>query len=227
MTLLKTVCTAALLLCLASSSQACAVDGVASKTDTTITISWNVSGCKKLSAGDTFEVCWKEKGEGDFPCGANRITGTGESGSITIPGLSPGKTYKVRTKWHQRSWGWQLVTNRVVTTNPTSQSTSQALFLRYEKQSGKPYCVNFYFKSANPSSSVIALSDLSLHVQHKSVGSFGLWVSAPNQDVKTAVPNPPTQEYVKKDLCAFLESTGYRAQIYKGNQPISNLIEWK
>lgn len=224
---IKALFLAALFSCLVPYAHGCAVDGVASKTDTTLVISWNVSKCKKLSAGDTFEVCWKEKGDWNFPCGANKKTGQGESGTITIPGLSPGQTYKVRTKWHHRSTGWHLVTNRTVTMDRTSQSSSDTLLLRYEKQSGKPYCVNFYFKHANPSSAVIALSDLSLHVQHKSFGSFGIWVSAPNQDLKTAVPNPATKEYVKKDLCSFLESTGYRAQIYKGSDPISNKIEWK
>ncbi len=105
MRLTKTLFVAASLSCLASYARACAVDGVASKTDTTITISWNVSGCKKLSAGETFEVCWKDKGEWNFPCGANRIGGNGKSGTTTISGLSPGQTYKIRTKWHHRSWG--------------------------------------------------------------------------------------------------------------------------
>lgn len=227
MTVFKTLCIAALLSWLSSSSQACAVDGVASKTETTLTISWNVSGCKKWSGGDSFEVCWKEKGEWDFPCGANKKMGQGASGTITIDGLSPGQTYKVRTKWHHKSTGWHLVTNRTITMDRTSASSSDTLLLRYEKQSGKPYCVNFYFKQANPSSAVIGLSDLSLHVQRKSVGSLGFWASAPNQELKTAVPNPATQEFVKKDLCGFLESTEYRAQIYKGSKAISNLIVWK
>lgn len=222
MKLIKTLFVSAVFSCLASYAHACAVDG-ATQTDTTITISWTLSGCKKLSAGETFEVCWKDKGEWNFPCGANRIGADGESGTTTISGLQPGQTYKVRTKWHQRSWGWQLITNRTVTTNRTSAASSDTLLLRYVKKSD---CVDFYFKHAQPSSSVIALSELTLHLHRKSVGTFKLWLTAPELPLKTAVASAPSQEFTINS-CGFGQSTSHRAQIYKGNNAISNLIEWR
>jgi hypothetical protein len=227
MRLIKTLFMAALLSCLASYAHACAVDGVASKTDTTITISWNVSGCNKLSAGETFEVCWKDKGAWNFPCGANRIGGIGESGTTTISGLSPGQTYKIRTKWHHRSWGWKLVTNRTVTTDPTSQSSSNILLLRYVKKStGPSYSVDFYFKHTQTPPPTLVLSELSLHFHHKNVGTAGIWVSSADTPLITAVPYAPTQEFTI-NVPGFINSTGYRAQIFKGNDAISNRMEWK
>lgn len=230
---LKLRCVAALLLCLASNAQACAVDGIESKTDTTLVISWNLFKCNKLSAGDTFEVCWKEKGEGDFPCGANRKTAGGESGSITIPGLSPGQTYKVRTKWHHRSTGWHLVMNRTVTMDRTSASSSDTLLLRYEKKledrpGEKKGCVDFFFKYAQPPnpSSPLVLSSLSLHLQHKSIGTFKAWLRAGEIPLKNAKSVSAADEY-KMRQCGFGENVSHRAQIFDGNTAISNLIEWK
>jgi Fibronectin type III domain len=229
MTLPKTLFMAALLSCLASDAQACAVDGVASKTDTTITISWSLSGCKKLSAGDTFEVCWKEKGELDFPCGANRKTAGGESGSITIDGLSPGQTYKVRTKWHHRSTGWHLVTNRTVTMDRTSASSSDKLLLRYEKKLGG--CVDFYFKYAQPinPTSPIVLTDLTLHLHKKDLVSLGFWASGksiPLKDAKSASADEYTVNSCDNNTY-FGENVLHRAQVFEKSTAISNVIVWK
>jgi hypothetical protein len=99
----KTFFMAALFSCLGSYSHACAVDGVAAKTDTTITISWDISGCKRLSAGKTFRVCWKSVTNSGNACLPPTLEGEGENGSTTITGLSPSTPYRIRTLLHQRS----------------------------------------------------------------------------------------------------------------------------
>jgi len=222
MRLMGKILIATLLSGLTSYAHACAVDSVQSKTDTTITISFDVSGCNHLGSGEKFEVCWKNTGDWDFPCGADSRHRSGESsGTITITELSPSTSYKVRTKRHSTIVGWVLVTNRIVTTNPSP--TSSSAVLRYVKGSGNPYSVDFFWSNSSTQPSM-----LTLHLQHKSLGSLGVWVSSANQDLTNATLNLFTGEYTI-NITGFNVGRRYRAQIYQksGDQSsVTNRIEW-
>jgi hypothetical protein len=189
---------------------------------------WDLSTCNNLSASDTFEVCWKQTGTFNFPCGANRLAGWGESGSTTISGLSPSTAYKIRTKWHSHS-AWHLVTNRTVTTDPSP--TSADIMLRYTKAYAQGYHVDFYWKnSPSPPSA------LSLHLEHKSIGSFGVWASADNVDLTNATFNSATGEYhinlagytYNGGQVEFKNTRRYKAYIVITGQTshASNTVEW-
>jgi hypothetical protein len=224
----KTLFIAALFSSLGCYAHACGVDSVAAKTDTTITITWNISDCNKLSASDTFEVCWKNTGDWNFPCGANRIPGYGESGTSTITGLSQASSYKIRTKWHHRSTGWHLVTNRVVTTEPSPSSNT---VLRYMKVghpqffTTKDYCIDFYWK--NPPA-VTAGHTLVLHIMKKTV----TYLDWKDLVVTNATFNSSTGEYTANQ-CGFYNSFRSKAtvalQSAASNQlhTYGNDVEWK
>jgi hypothetical protein len=212
----------------ASDLHACAVDGVEAKTDTTITISWNVSGCNKLSAGATFRVCWKNAANSGNTCIEPTLEGHDESGTTTITGLLPSTAYKIRTQWHHRSTGWHDVTTRIVSTNPSPTSVSYAL--RYERETGRKYCVHFFWK-APPSLPTPLPFELKLAVFHWELGN---WKLETKRDVDTsgATSNPATQEYTTYD-CTFRNSRRYHAELVayfpltKETNIVSNTIEWK
>jgi hypothetical protein len=203
------------------SSLACAVDGAA-KTDTTISISWDVSGCNHLSASATFRVCWKNAANSGNACIPPTIDSYGESGTATITGLSPSTAYRIRTLWHHRTWGWLDVTTRTVTTDP---SHGAPFSLRYEKGTGFPYCVTFYWKNVPTVPGAIAINLLF------SRKFFSAWfVEDKSPDVSTASFNLFTGEY-HYQWCKFYESRTYRAivNIYVGNNNVaasSNQIQW-
>jgi hypothetical protein len=222
-TFTATLFIAALFSCLASYSHACAVDG-ATQTDTTITISWDVSGCKRLSAGATFRVCWKNAANSGNACLPPTLDGYGETGTTTITGLSPSTAYRIRTLWHQRSWGWLDVTTRTVTTNPTQAASSFSL--RYEKDIGHPYRVVFFWK--NIPTLTVPISSINLVFSRKLLSGWILVDKSP--DVTTVVRNPITGEY-SFAWDKFYESRTYKAivNVYAGNNSpaaSSNEVQW-
>lgn len=227
MKLIKTFLIAALFSFPASYSNACAVDGVETKTDTTITISWNVSGCKKLSAGATFRACWKNAANSGDTCIGPTREGYGETGTTTIPGLSPSTAYKIRTQWHHRSWGWRDITTRIVSTNPSA--TPVEYTLRYERQTGRKYCVHFFWK-APPSLPTPLPFELKLIVDRWELGKP---VVDRKRDVNVsgATFNAATREYDTYD-CTFRNERRYRARLFASfpngaANIVSNTIEWK
>lgn len=213
-----------LILVWASAAAACAVDAVSGKTDTTINISWDLSGCSQVNSGSKFHICWKHSGSWTGVCGSgHEATDNNTAGTYVISGLSPSTSYKIKTEWHKNS-SWKTVTTRTVTTNPTP--TSSGLLLRYEKGSGQPYCVTFYWK--NPPSLATG-SKLALNVQHT---LLGIWVTAQYQD-HLANPdyNGTSSEYSKK-VCGFSNNFKYRTFIYErrvddtSSGALSNTVKW-
>jgi hypothetical protein len=230
MRLIKTLFMAALFSSLASYSHACAVvDGVAAKTDTTITISWDVSGCRKrLSAYNTFRVCWKYAGNWGNACIPPTIDKDGETGTTTITGLSPQTPYRIRTLWHHRSWGWLDVMTRTVTTSSSQWSYSASnqiapFSLRYEKDSRHRYCVNFYWKNVPPGGA----TSINLLLGRK---FLFFWVAEDKSpDVTHAPFNLKTGEYYYQ-WCKFYEARTYEAAIATSSHgniiAQSNTIVW-
>ncbi|MGB9366771.1 MAG: hypothetical protein WCE79_12255 [Xanthobacteraceae bacterium] len=223
--LIKTLILAALWSLPASYSHAsCTTDGVSAKTDTTISIYWDVSGCNRLSAYATFRICWKYAGNTGNACIPPTIDNYGESGTTTLTGLSPATPYRIRTLWHHRSWGWLDVNTRTVTTN-----AGPAFTLRYEKGGGHPYCVYFYWKNVpavqGPRKTVLILARKFLS---------GWFIEGQSPDVSNAAFNIFTGEYYSS-WCKFYESRTYRAIINlvvvdnHGNESVAastNQIQW-
>src|ERR1043166_5869922 len=117
MKLLMMFFVAALFLVGAHYAYACGVDNIVGKTDTTITISWDVSSCPKLNSGTKFEICWKKAGNPGAVCNQPTMQSNFATGTATIEGLSPETPYKIKTQWHRKS-SWYDVTTRIVTTDP-------------------------------------------------------------------------------------------------------------
>lgn len=220
MRLIKTLFMAALFSCLASYSYACAVDSMSGKTDTTIDISWDLSGCSHVNSGEKFEIC-RQLGLGAWFCTRYSTS----SGTGTISGLSASTVYKIRTKWHRKLL-WRTVTTRTVTTDPSP--TSSNTVLRYQKLPGHPYCVDFYWKNPplpNPA------WRLTLDLKTRFTG---VWSSLTDLDLSlNAQYNSSTNEY-KKQKCGFSNNRQYKAFIKKkstigssipGN--VSNTVQWK
>jgi hypothetical protein len=230
MAFLKTFFIAALFSCLASYSHACAVDGVAAKTDTTITISWDLSGCKRLSAGATFRVCWKNAANSGNACLPPTLEDYGEKGSTTITGLSPSTAYRIRTLWHQRSRWWD-VTTRVVSTNPSPTLVSYAL--RYERETGQKYCVHFFWKTPLVLPSTLPF-ELKMAVFTRPLGRIGNWSVAKNIVIKMPGPMYGLNflESTTYD-CSFRNNKRYQAELIayfsttNRTAVVSNVIEWK
>lgn len=161
----------------------------------------------------------------DKACGLARILwsapGTPSFDFSSLPGLSPSTAYRIRTLWHHRTWGWLDVTTRTVTTDP---SHGAPFSLRYEKGTGMPYCVTFYWKNVP---TVPGATAISLLFSRK---FFSAWfVEDKSPDVSTASFNLFTGEY-HYQWCKFYESRTYRAivNIYVGNNVAasSNQIQW-
>ncbi len=222
--LMETLFIAALFSLPASTSQACAVDGVAAITATTISISWDLTSCKRLSAGHTFEVCWKKQADSGNACIPPVLYGDGETGITTITGLSPATAYRIRTLWHQRS-NWWDVTTRITSTQASPGSSS--FLLRYEKGQGQKYCTTFYWKG--PALPPIWIMEL--HVDHWVLGSFTY--DKKLSPIVTGSPlNTSTAEYSATD-CGFSNNQRYRAVLAQytatNSSPnsVSNFVEWK
>jgi hypothetical protein len=228
MRLIRTLFITALFPFFVSHSHACAVDGVAAKTDTTITIGWDVSGCNHLDADSTFRVCWKGAGNSGNVCIPPTLESNGETGTTTITGLSPSAAYKIRTQWHHRSQGWKHVTNRVVSTDPSA--TPVSYMLRYERTTGKQYCVNFFWKTPQALPTPLPF-DLYLAVFHRRLGSWNLETKR-NVDTSAATFNSATQEYTTYD-CTFRNTRRYKAELVAyfsstgQTNIVSNSIEWQ
>lgn len=233
MTLLKALFLAALLSGGTRRAYACGVDGVAAKTDTTITISWNVSSCPKLNSGAKFEICWKKAGNPGAVCNQPTIQSDLAIGTATIEGLSPSTAYKIKTQWHRKS-SWYDVTTRIVTTNPSAISSETVL--RYEKGTSQGYAVDFYWKNRpSPPPPPNQDATLALLIKHQSIGTFGIWgttaYDAQDHDLTNAAFNSSTNEYTKK-VRKFNVNRRYRAYLYwrkdgQNLKRVSNEIEWK
>jgi len=204
-----------------SNSLACAVDSVAATTSTTISISWDLTSCKRLSAGHTFKVCWKKQGDSGNACIEPVLYGDGETGTTTITGLLPATAYRIRTLWHQRSKWWD-VTTRITSTQASPGSSS--FLLRYEKSPGQPYCVTFYWKGpALPSTWIVEL-----HVEHWVFGRF-TYDRRLSQIVTGSPLDPSTGEYSATD-CGFSNNQRYQAALGLSGPTSgfgSNFVEWK
>jgi hypothetical protein len=207
----------------ASSSLACAVDGVSTITDTTIAISWDLSSCKHPSGTNTFKVCWKKQGNSGNACISPVLFGQGTSGTTTITGLSPASPYRIRTLWHN-PLGWFDVTTRIVTTQADQGSSSY--LLRYDKGAGQKYCVAFYWKGP----ALPAIWVMELHVEHWVLGRF-TFDKSQSQVVTGSPYNTSTGEYSVTD-CGFSNNQRYQAVIELSNPTTtsglaSNFVEWK
>ena len=234
MRLLKTLFMAALFSFGASYAHACAVDAVSGKTDTTITISWDLSKCKQVNSGDKFEICWKKSGNSGAACIPPTIRRNTLTGSATIEGLSPSTAYKIKTQWHRKS-AWYDVTTRIVTTNPSPLTPSSEVGLRYEKESNKGQCVNLYWKNA-PSPPQTGLARLALILEQRILGPIGNYVTMnfkpAEHDLSNALFNKSTGEYIHR-VCGFSPSRRYRAHISWRRDDggmvggYSNTVEWK
>ena len=140
MKLFKTLLMAALFSLGASYAHACGVDSVSAKTDTTITIAWEVN-CNNFLK---IEICWKNAANSGNECNASALAFYTKTGSYAIAGLQPQTPYKIKTHWRKPNSAWYEITTRTVTTNPTP--TVSGLSLRYEKGPGEPYSVYFFWK---------------------------------------------------------------------------------
>lgn len=219
MNFLKTFLILSLFTLLTSYAHACAVDSVSAKTDTTISISWDLSGCSHVNSGSKFEIC-KRIGFGSWSC----YLDSNSSGTFALSGLSPSTTYKIRTKWHKRQL-WHEVTTRTVTTDPSPVATGTVL--RYQKLPGNPYCVDFYWK--NPPAPSVQWT-LVMDLKNRTIG---IWGSLPNINLASAQFNSSTNEY-SQQKCGFSNNRQYRAFIKQhstiGNSPeltASNRVQWK
>ena len=230
MRLFKTLLMAALFSLWASDAHACGVDAVSGKTDTTITISWDVQ-CPKFKK---VEICWEKSGNSGNVCNASALAFYTTTGSYTIAGLQPQTPYKIKTHWRTNNSAWREITTRIVTTNPSPAATGTVL--RYLKATSQGYCVDFYWKNApTPPAAPNQDATLALLEKHQSVGSIGFWVNAAykaqDHDLSNAPLNTVTGEYTKK-VCGFSNNRRYRAYLYwrKGTislGKVSNEIEWK
>lgn len=230
MKLLKTLFMAALFSFGASYAHACGVDAVAGKTDTTITISWDVNCNKFLKV----EICWKNAANSGNVCNAPAIAFYTTTGSYTIAGLQPQTPYKIKTHWRTNNSSWREITTRIVTTNPSPAATTTVL--RYLRATKQGYCVDFYWKNPpTPPATPNQDATLALLVKHQSLGTLGSWVTAAydaqDHDLSNAPLNIVTAEYTKK-VCGFNNNRRYKAYLYwrKGTVSlgqVSNEIEWK
>ncbi len=219
----------------ASNAHACAVDSVAAKTHTTITIGWDARNCKKF---EKFRICWKKAGNEGAACNGPDITSASQNGSATITGLSPNTAYKIKTDWH-RKISWYDVMTRVVTTNPPPVAPVEPLdptigygnignavlyprdtTLRYVKESARNYCVTFYWKALPPPPQNKKLTP-SLIVNRRFFGDF---LSFMQYDVTDISLNSNDEYSLRK--CDFMNAFRYEAYIsWDGGK--SNKIEWK
>ena len=219
MKLLMTLLVAGLFSFGASYAHACGLDAVSGKTDTTITISWDVQ-CPKFKK---VEICWKKAANSGNVCNAPTKQSTDTTGSYTIEGLSPSTAYKIKTHWYGKSI-WHEITVRTVTTNPPPAATTTVL--RYEKGTGQTYCVDFYWKNPPPSN-----PDWTLALGLKST-LLWIWTDIPYVDLTGASFNSSTGEYTV-NKCEFSNNRKYRAYIYKRSLfgdnlgAISNWVQWK
>jgi hypothetical protein len=219
----RTLSVTVFIVCLASRANGgCAVDAVAAKSDTTISISWDLSGCNNVNNGDTFEICWKKASNSGDVCIPPTKLGQGITGVATISGLLPSTAYKLRTKWHRKQ-SWYVATNRTVTTDPSPASSGTVL--RYEKGPGQPYCVQFYWQNPPPPNPQWKLA---LHIKHR---FLWIWVTGSVEDLSTASFNSSTNEF-HYEKCELSNNRRYRANIFKelptgfSQGIVSNEIEW-
>ncbi|HYJ89421.1 MAG TPA: fibronectin type III domain-containing protein [Pyrinomonadaceae bacterium] len=215
----------------ASYARACGVDGVAGKTDTSITISWDVSKCKKL---EKFEICWKKAANSGNVCNSPTMQSEEPTGSYTIDGLSPETPYKVKTHWH-RKVRWYEITTRIITTDPSPPPTTTTTVLRYEKETPQRYSVTFYWKNP-PTPSQFREWKLGLVYQTRQ--PFG-WSGPTAVDLTKALILPQTGEHYWKVKDTFSNNRRYVAWIVKWSKRIeksrtvdhfeyiSNKVEWK
>ena len=195
---------------------ACAVDAMQTKTDTTITIGWDLSSCNNVNTGQSFRICWKQAGNGGNACIPPTLEGSGLSGTKTITGLAPATAYKIKTYWQKNS-NWKHVTTRTVTTNP-SPSAASAVF-RYEKGTGSPYCVVVYWKNPPP---LDPANPLKVHFKKR---ALGVWTTKELVDAEDGTPNSATNEYALQ-RCGFYVSVHYRANLVQGATAVSNVVQW-
>lgn len=212
----------------ASYARACGVDSVSGKTDSTITISWDVNCNKFLKV----EICWKKAANSGNVCNAPAMAFYTTTGSYTIEGLQPETAYKIKTHWRTKNSAWREITVRIVTTN--SPPTATTTMLRYEKQSADSlvnlqpqYIVYFFWQHPPPPKPGW---DLVLWIKPK-----GILVSSRYIDVKDATYNPSTREY---GLATYPYSNNrtYEARLCLKNASKkkevvcpanSNSVEWK
>lgn len=230
MKLLMTLLVAALFSFGASYAHACGVDSVSGKTDTNITISWDVP-CNGFRE---FEICWKNAANSGNVC-IQPTMQTGErTGSYTIAGLQPETAYKIKTHW-RRKLGWYEITTRIVTTSPSPAAITTVL--RYEKESPQRYSVTFYWKNP-PTPSPTREWKLGLVYQTKNL--FG-WSNPVPIDLTDAPISPQTGEYYwQLPNDTFSNNRRYAAWIVKWSRIrdkddhivdhfdyVSNKVEWK
>lgn len=229
MPLFRTFFITALFLLATTYAHACGVDAVSAKTDTSITIAWDVNCSKFLKV----EICWKLANHSGNVCNAPAMAFYTTTGSYTIAGLQPQTPYKIKTHWRTNNSAWKEITVRIVTTNPSPAASVTAL--RYEKGSGKGYCVDFYWKNA-PTPPQTGLASLALILKHRVVGPIGNYVTMNfdpyKHDLTNASFNTSTGEYTHR-VCDFSVSRRYRAYISWRRDDgglaggYSDTIEWK
>lgn len=115
MPLFRTFFITALFSLATSYAHACGVDSVAGKTDTSITIAWDVNCNKFLKV----EICWKLAANSGNVCNPPAMAFYTTTGSYTIAGLQPQTPYKIKTHWRTQNSAWKEITTRTVTTNPS------------------------------------------------------------------------------------------------------------
>jgi hypothetical protein len=221
----KTLLMAALFSLGASHAHACGVDAVSGKTDTTITIAWDINCNNFLKV----ELCWKNAANSGNVCNPPAMAFYTTTGSYTIAGLQPQTPYKIKTHWRTKNSAWREITDRIVTTNPSPAASVTTL--RYEKGSGQKYSVTFYWKNPPTASPT---NEWKLVLKYRVKQIIG-WSGISSVDHPFSL-NASTNEYYWTSKNIFSNNRKYQACLAKkytnsGHSDdlycISNELEWK